>query len=196
MDDAGGVSRREFVAGLVIGLLFLVPLLIYGPFDAEEGALGVFSSQVHYQRLLRGEWLFWLDDLGFGTPMPIGHRLDAHPVFALAAVASLRVALSASWLAHVAVMVVYFLRLAAKTGIRAPLRLILLACYVWSASSVCWFYQNDWVTVVIGWTLYPALVFHLRDAALGEAAARPWTTAARLALLVGFLVLNSHPGYF
>jgi len=189
------VRRLEFVCGIAIGLLFLTPLLVYGPFDEEEAALGIFASQVHYQALLQGHWLFWLNNLGFGTPLPIGSRLDFHPVFALAATASLRTTLSALWLTHVTVMVVYFLRLASVTGIRPPLRMILLACYVFSAVSVCHWYVNDWVTHVIGWSLYPVLVFYLRQAVCGEAVTDWWLAAVRLSLLFGFWFLNSHPGY-
>src|SRR5687767_8695360 len=162
-------SRRELLGAIAIGVLFLVPLLLNGPFEEEEVQFGMFPNQIHYQALLRGEWLFWLNNLGFGTPLPIGHRLDWHPAFALAAVASLRTALSAVWLAHTIFMVVYFLRLAALSGIRAPLRLILLTCYVFSAISVTYFYMNDWVTSAIAWSLCPVLLFYLRQAVRGEA---------------------------
>jgi hypothetical protein len=142
------VRRRELACGISLGVLFLVPWLIYGPFDDEEVALGIFASQVHYSELLRGNWLYWLNDLGFGTPLPIGHRLDFHPLFFLAGIASLRTVLSVLWLTHVTVMVVYFLRVAAVSGIRSPMRMFLLACYLFSVASVSWFYLHDWVTVV------------------------------------------------
>ena len=189
------VQRGELLGGIAIGVLFLVPLLIYGPFDEEEVTLGIFASQVHYQALVRGEWAFWLNNFGFGTPLPIGTRLDFHPLFALAAVAPLRITLSVIWLAHVLLMVVFFLRLAAATGIRTPLRMILLVCYLFSVVSICWFYENDWLTYVIGWSVLPVLVYYLRRAVLGEAQSHFWLTTVRLALLFGFWVLNSHPGY-
>jgi hypothetical protein len=189
------LRRTEVCAALAVGLLFLVPLLIWGPFDHEETPLGIFSTQVHMQHLARGEWLYWLNDLGFGTPLPIGHRLDFHPAFALAAVGPLRLALRALWLLQVALAALYFLRLAAVSGIRPPLRLTLLACYLFSAASVCWFYENDWVTFVVALTTYPMLLFYLRQAVLGEADTNFWLAAVRLALLFGFVILNSHPGY-
>jgi hypothetical protein len=189
------LSRAEVATGLAFGLLFLAPLLVYGPFDTEEGGLGIFASQVHYRALWQGHWPFWLNDLGFGTPMPIGHRLDAHPLFALSGVTSLRIALTLVWMAHVAAMVVYFLRLAAVSGIQRPLRLILLAFYLFSAVSVCLFYETDWLTCVIAWTVYPVIVFYVHQAIQGEAATRFWLASTRLALLGGFWVLNAHPGY-
>ena len=102
-----GLQWREVAAGLVIGLLVLAPLLAYGPDDDEEVGLGVFSSQVFYRALFHGHWNFWSNDLGFGTPMPIGQRLDFHPVFALASLLSVWTALCAVWIVHVAIMVVY-----------------------------------------------------------------------------------------
>jgi hypothetical protein len=189
------MRRAEMLGGLAIGALFLLPLLVWGPWDDEEAALGLFSSQVHYQALFHGQWLFWLNDLGFGTPLPIGQRLDFHPVFALGSLVSLRLALSGVWLVHVAVMVVYFLRLAAVTGIKPPMRMFLLACYVFSATTVGYFYQTDWLSVQIAWTLYPGLVFYLRQAVTGGGETSFWFTAILLAMLVGFVVLNSHPGY-
>jgi hypothetical protein len=190
-----GIGRAEVVAGLLLGLLFLVPLLVYGPIDTEEGALGVFASQIHYRELFHGRWIFWLNELGFGTPLPIGQRLDVHPIFALGSLVSLRVALSALWLTHVAVMAIYFQRLAAALGIAPGLRLALLACYLFSAASVCLFYQTDWASHVVAWTLLPAIVFYLRQAIDWEAEARFWRASLRLALLCGLWVVNSHPGY-
>ena len=193
--DPAHLRRREVLGGLAVGALFLAPLLAWGPWDDEEVGLGIFSSQIYYQAIFRGHWPFWLNDLGFGTPMPIGQRLDFHPVFALASLVSLRVALSAVWLVHVAVMVVYFLRLAAASGIGPPMRMFLLVCYVFSATTTGYFYQTDWVSVQIAWSLYPVIVFYVRQAVTGDDHASFWVRAIRLALLFGFFILNSHPGY-
>ena len=120
----------------MLGLAVLAPLLLCGPSDDEEVGLGVFSSQVFYRALFAGHWNFWSNDLGFGTPMPIGQRLDFHPAFALASLVSVWTALCALWIVQVAAMVVYLLRLEVASGIRPPLRTILLACYLFSMPTV------------------------------------------------------------
>jgi hypothetical protein len=186
---------KEVAAGLAMGLVLLAPLLAYGPSDDEEVGLGVFSSQVFYRALFAGHWNFWSNDLGFGTPMPIGQRLDFHPVFALGSLVSVWTALCAVWIVHVAVMVVYFLRLTTASGVRRPLRLILLAGYLFSIPSVFYMYQTDWVSVIVGWSLLPVLIFYLRRAALDPGHESMWMAGARLGLLGGFWFLNSHPGY-
>ncbi len=182
-------------AGLVMGLVLLAPLVAYGPSDNEEAGLGVFSSQIFYRALLDGRWPFWLNDLGFGTPMPIGQRLDFHPVFAAASLVSLWAALCAVWTVHVAVMVIYFLRLTAVSGIRPRLRMVLLGCYVFSMPSVCYFYQTDWVSVIVAWSLLPVVVFHLHRAVREPDREPAWLTTARLGLLLGLWIINTHPGY-
>jgi hypothetical protein len=188
-------QRWELFGGLLLGALFLLPLLQAGPVDNEEIALGIFSSQTYYQALFHGRSPFWLNDLGFGTPMPIGQRLDFHPIFALGSLVSLRVALSAVWLVHVAVMVVYFLRLAAASGIRPPMRMFLLVCYLFSASTINYFYLTDWLSVQIAWTLYPVLVYYVREVVTGEGRGSFWFQTIRLGLVFGVFILNSHPGY-
>jgi hypothetical protein len=185
----------EVAAGLAMGLLLLAPLLANGPTDDEEVGLGVFSSQIFYRALFNGHWPFWLNDLGFGTPMPIGQRLDFHPVFAIASVWSLWAALTTVWVVHVALMVVYFLRLLVLSGIRSPLRLVLLGCYVFSMPAVCYFYQTDWISVIVGWTWFPVVVFYLHSAVRDVNNDAFWAPAMRLGLVVGVWVLNAHPGY-
>jgi hypothetical protein len=156
----------------------------------------IFPNQLHYQALARGEWLFWLNDLGFGTPLPIGDPFAFHPVFGpFAALASLRATFTAVWLVHIVVMVVYFLRLAAISGISPPLRFVLLALYLGSVVSMTYFYDTDWLNFMIAWSLYPVLVFYLRSAILGEAVTKFWPTTLRLALLFGFWINNAHPGH-
>jgi hypothetical protein len=189
-------DRQEKKISLALCLVFLVPLLVYGPIDDEEGALGLFSGLVYYRELLlHGRWSYWFADLGFGTPMPLGHRLDFHPVFGLGSLVSLRVALSGLWVFQVAVMAVYFRRLAAVSGIGPGLRLVLLACYLFSVVSFFNFYATDWVSCVVPWSLYPVIVYYLREAFLGGAMARWWLTTVRLGLLFSLWVLNAHPGY-
>jgi len=190
-----GLQWTEVAAGLVMGLVSLAPLLAYAPTDAEELGLGMFSSQIFYRALFDGRWPFWLNDLGFGTPMPIGHRLDFHPVFAVASLSSLWAALSALWIVHVAVMAVYFLRLLTASGIRPPLRTVVLACYVFSMPSACYFYQTDWISVIVGWTLFPVIVFYVHRAVRDASGEAFWVAAGRLGLLLGIWILNAHPAY-
>ena len=189
------VVRGEIVAGWLLGLVFLAPLLMSGPGDDEELGLGVFSSQIYYRELLHGRWLYWINDLAFGMPLPLGQRFDFHPVFAIGTLFSLRVAVSAVWLAHVAAMVVYFLRLAALSGAGRRLRLVLLAFYVFSVPSVVLFYWTDWLSCIIPWTWYPVVLYYLHEALNGGAERRFWTTAIRLGLILGLWIVNSHAGY-
>ena len=188
-------SRAETRWAVGLAIVFLLPLLVYGVSDDEEVGLGLFASQIHYRALFGGHWLFWLDALGFGSPMPIGQRLDFHPVFALGSLVSLRVALSAVWITHVAVMVVYFQRLAVVFGVRSPLRTILLAFYLSSAPTLLLFFGTDWISMVIGWSLYPVLVFYVWRLVHGEAERHFWLASLRLALIAGVWMLNSHSGY-
>jgi hypothetical protein len=187
----------ELAIGVAMGILFLIPLLPYGPYELEDVQNTILPNQVFYSELFHGRWMYWLNNLGFGAPMPLGVPLMFHPVFApLVAFTSLRVTLTAVWLAQMAVMVVYFLRLLAATDIWLPgLRLLLTAFLVASAPSIFYFYQTDWIEYVIAWTLYPVLVLYLRAAILGEARERFWLTALRLGLLFGFWVINGHPGF-
>ena len=190
-------SRGELATGVAMGILFLIPLLPYGPYELEFVQNSILPNQIFYSELFHGRWMYWLNNLGFGTPMPLGVPLMFHPVFApLVAFTSLRVTLTAVWLAQMAVMVVYFLRLLAATNIRLPgLRLLLTAFLVASAPSIFYFYQTDWMEYVIAWTLYPVLVLYLRAAILGEARERFRLTALRLGLLFGFWVINGHPAF-
>lgn len=190
-------GRWEMRAGIALGMLLLIPLLVYGPYEEEIVQATVMPNQVFYRALFRGEWLYWFNDLGFGTPMPLGDPLMFHPVFApLAAFTSLRTTLSAVWIAHTVITVVYFLRLAALSGVTTPsLRLVLLACHLGSFAFAFYFYSTDWIQVAISWTLYPVLLFYLRSAILGDARDHFWATTLRLALLFGFWVINAHPGY-
>ena len=188
------VSWWETGVGLVLGLIFLRTPLIYGPFDVEESGLGFFSSQVFYRNVFAGRWPFWLNDLGFGTPMPIGQRFDLHPPFALGNLVSLRAAVSAVWVIHVIVMTVYFRRLAAALGIGPLVRTALTACYLFSAPSMNYFHATDWLSIAVGWSLYPAVAYYLHRTVLEEGPKGRIATV-RLALLGAFWVLNSHPGY-
>jgi hypothetical protein len=190
-------SRGELTLGIGLGLLFLVPLLMYGPYEEEIVQATIMPNQVFYKELFHGQWIYWLNNLGFGAPMPLGDPLMFHPVFApLVAFTSLRVTLSALWIAHVVVMVVYFLRLLAVSDVRQPwLRVVLAACYVASAPTLSYFYDSDWIQMAITWSLFPVVVFYIRAAILGGAREHFWPTVLLLGLVFGFWVTNAHPGY-
>ena len=189
-------ARHEVWFAFALCAFFLIPMLWHGPTDDEELGLGTFSSQIYYRDLLlHGRVSYWLTNLGFGTPMPLGHRLDFHPVFALGSLISLRVAISSLWIVQLGVMAVYFLRLLALYGLAPRVRLVLLGLYLFSMSSFLYFFTTDWVSCQVPWTLYPVLVYYLRDAFLGGAATRWWLTTVRLGLLFSLWALNGHPGY-
>lgn len=193
---ARGVTVRERLLAFATLVAGLAPLLWFGPWDLEETALGVFSSQVYYRALAAGHGGFWFHDLGFGTPMPIGQRLGLHPLFALGAMVSLRVALRLFWLTQAALLTWGVLELSARAGLRPRLRFVMVLCFGLSAASVCYFYANDWPSVVVGWTTYPALIVALHAVAVGDwSGSRLWRAAAGLALLFGFWIVNGHPGY-
>jgi len=175
---------------------FLAPLLASGPWDHEEVQFGILPNQLHYRALFEGRWLFWFNDLGFGTPMPIGHRFDFNPIFGpLLAFGSLRLALSVAWLVEMMLMTVFFLRLARLSGAKLPLSLTLLCCYVFSTVSVSYFYQTDWVTSQLSWSLIPAMLYYLQLAIQDARPGRFWLHVSRVALLFGFAVINANPGY-
>ena len=190
-------SRGELTLGIGLGLLFLVPLLMYGPYEEEIVQATIMPNQVFYSELFHGRWIYWLNNLGFGAPMPLGDPLMFHPIFApLVAFTSLRVTLTALWVGQIVVMVVYFLRLLAATDIRLPwLRVVLTACCVASAPSMLYFYESDWIQMVITWTLLPVVVFYLRAAIMGGAREHFWPTALWLGLVFGLWVTNAHPGF-
>ena len=156
----------------------------------------MFSSQIFYRALFAGHWNFWSNDLGFGTPMPIGQRLDFHPVFALANLVSVWTALCAVWIVHLVAMVVYLLRLAVATEIRPPLRSVLLGCYVFSTPTVFYFYETDWVSHIVGWSLLP--VAGLLPAAGGARPGRRTLADVRRApgTARGFVVSQLPPRVF
>jgi hypothetical protein len=190
-------GRGELTLDIGLGVLLLVPLLMYGPYEEEIVQATIMPNQVFYTELFHGRWIYWLNNLGFGSPMPLGDPLMFHPVFApLAAFTSLRVTLSAVWIAHIVVMVVYFLRLLAASDVRQPwLRVVLVACYVASAPTLSYFYDSDWIQMAITWSLFPVVVFYMRAAILGGAREHFWPTVLLLGLVFGFWVTNAHPGY-
>ena len=189
-------DRTEFLLGGLLAVAFLFPLLLNGPAEHEVVWATLAPNQFHFRALLRGEWLYWFNDLGFGTPMPVSDTLRFHPVFGLfAGWAPLRVVLTATWLFHAVVAAVYVQRLARLSGASLPLRLLVLGCYLWSAPSLLYFYGSDWVQHAIAWFTFPVLVWYLHQAVTGDARARFVRTALLLGVLFGLWVINSHPGY-
>jgi hypothetical protein len=189
------IATWETVVDVAVGLCFLAPLLVRGPWDDEESGLGFFSSQLFYRDLVRGHWSFWTNNLGFGTVLPIGQRFDFHPVFAVGSLVSLRAALSLAWLLHVTLMTVYFRRLASTLGMGPLVRTALTACYLFSLPSINYFHATDWLSHVVGWSLYPLLTYHVHRMVTGTSGGHPLADTLRLALLGSLWVLNSHLGY-
>ena len=82
MHGTGRFTKFDLLS-ILICLVFLCTLLSYGPFDVEEYQQGVFASKIHFSGLFKGHIPFWEFDMGFGTPLPIVHRFDLHPIIAL-----------------------------------------------------------------------------------------------------------------
>src|SRR6185295_12969294 len=56
-------------------------------------------------------------------------------------------------------------------------------------------YQTDWVSLFVGWSLFPVLVFYLHRTVRDADGESIWMAGARLGLLAGIWILNAHSGY-
>lgn len=185
----------NLAAGSGLSLVFLLLLLIYGPVNIEQYHHSYPASLAFHSSLLEGRFLFWSDGFGFGTPLPLGENFNFHPLFLLTVFLPLRLVFSIFWLTHLTLGAVYFLRLCRRLEIVKPVSFCLLFSYVFSVATVNYSYLNDWPAIFLAWTLFPVLVFYLDHFIETEVWTAPWFGVARLALLFGFTVLNSHLGY-
>lgn len=187
------------VVSLLFGFLFLLSLLIYGPVDIEEYQQGIFSTKLHFTGLLSGYIPFWEFDMGFGTPLPIVHRFDLHPILSFLPLMSVRAALTLFWTAQLMVGLVFLAKLMDMFEVKGGARPLATVSYLFSSANTQWFYSDDWPTFVVGWTLLPALIYAsarlIGASERREACEERQALTLGLALLIGFMVLNSHSGY-
>lgn len=176
--------------------IFLAPLLILGPADHEEYVQGIFSTLVHVSHLFKGEYLFWYDNMGFGTPFPIVHRFDFHPVFFLSPFLSIRVVMILFWIFSAAIGLSYFRRVLKFFNINNVVTFVCVLTYLLSATNVYYFYnKTDWPTIITGWALFPMLLYYTLTFLREERYSRPWVGVLRISLIIALMMLNSHPGY-
>ena len=75
--------RNYFYYSAIISSLFLIVLLINGPWNTELYTHEVTSAIVRIKHFFKGEIIYWYDGRGFGTPFPTVQAPDTHPIFLL-----------------------------------------------------------------------------------------------------------------
>lgn len=137
-------------------------MLKYGPLDLENYNCGViYSALIRAQHFLKGQFLLWYDGLGFGTPFPISPLIDLHPIFALSSFLSMRIVRLLFWIIHLSLGSFFFMKLCRLLSISRILSLISGFLYVFSLPTINYTITDDWVSLFVGWTMSPIIVFFL-----------------------------------
>lgn len=188
---------RHRVAACLILLsgLFLVPMAMHGPQDREDQYTTVLSALIHWQHIWQGRYLFWYDGLGLGTPLPLGHDFDLHPLWALWPWLPLATLMLVFWFAHLAIGSVYVWRVARALAIQPHVAATCALTFLLSAPTLNYVYSDDWSSVFFEWAMYPVLVFYCLQLTRDRPYVSRLFSACVLGVLVGFCVVTGHLGY-
>jgi hypothetical protein len=192
---AGGLRQQLSDAGLSIGLTvaFLLPVALRGPADVEEYPNTIISALLNALALRDGRFLLWTDDLGFGTPLPIGHDKTVHPLFWLWPDVSLSALMLTFWAVHLAIAAYFYIRLLRMGGAAGPVVLAGVFTYLFCAPTLTVVYQNDWPSLFLNWALYPVIVFYGLELTQRQQAIA--SNALKFALVLGFAIATAHFGH-
>ncbi len=180
---------------IAAGILFLMPMILYGPHDREEWPNSVWSTLQYATALWEGRMPpMWSDDLGLGTPMPIGFRMDLAPPFLLYPWLSIRWILPLFYALYLGVALIYLWRLCADLQLRTPLRLLIGLSFLCLAPTVEYIYSDDWPSVFHCWCLFPVIFFYLRRLCFSSERRESLNLMLMLGLVGGLWALNSHTG--
>lgn len=191
-------AHRRIAADLVFAAVcsgaFLAVLLIYGPVNVEQYHHSHPSVRIFHRSLLQGHVLFWTSSLGFGTPLPLGENLAFHPLMLLEPLISLRWVLRSFWWLHLTLGGFFMLRVARMFAVAPAIAKVAAFSFLLSPVTINYSYTDDWPSVFVGWTLLP-LVIELTLRTADREHGRWIRPAALLALVLAFLLWNSHLGH-
>ena len=190
--------RRSIANGLLVGafLLFLLPMVLYGPHGQEEWVGSVWSTLQYSAAIWKGHIPpMWSDDLGLGTPLPLGNRLDLAPPFLLFPIVSIRWVYPLFYAFYLGLGIIYVLRLCEDFKFGTFIRLMVGLTFLFSASTVQLMYVDDWPSLFHDWCLFPVLLFYLRRLCLNSDRGRTLGLIFSLGFVGGLWALNGHCGH-
>ena len=188
---AGDLAYSALVSGL-----FLAMLCIHGPVNLEQYHHSHASVRIFHRALLDGDWIFWTNALGLGTPLPLGENLSLHPLFLLERWLPLGWIMRVFWWVHLSVGGWYLMRLCRAQGADHAVTRVAVLGFVFSVASANYSYVDDWPSVFLGWTLLPLVIFYTGRITLGGHPALRRRSLVALALVLTFVLWNSHWGYW
>ncbi len=189
-------SKYNFIILLFVTLIALAPVVYYGPIDHEEYLNTTISALLNARSLHDNRsFLLWSDNLGFGSPMPIGHDNSFNPLFWLWPVLSLSSIMGIFWLLFTWLGSIYFARLLRSFSISGAMFYAAVVSYIFSMPYLTFVYKNDWPTLFFNWAMFPVWFYYAFMLVEKHHITKPAFATVRLGLVVGICFINAHFGY-
>ncbi len=191
-----GIRRHAPILLLAAACLLMASGFLFGTTpDDEEYRSAVLSAQLHARALLRGEYLTWTSQLGFGTPQPLGPSLLFHPLLPLLAWMPADAWVQLLLAVHLAIGVSGAWMLGTAIGLARFGRVLLASTLVLATPTQNYVLTDFWLTPLVTWTLVPWLVWGFLRLSRAEFPAERRRMAVFTGGVGGLIMANGHGGY-
>lgn len=189
------IPRIRIIFLLFATLVFLFPVIQNGTNDREEYLNTIISSLLNAKSLHAGHFLLWSDNLGFGTPMPIGHDNTFNPIFWFWPLIPFPYLMGFFWLFFASLSAIYFARLLKIFSISGIAFYTASISYIFSMPFLTLVYRNDWPTLFFNWAMFSVWFYYAIQLIEKHSITKPFLATIRLGLILGLCLVNAHFGY-
>ena len=177
---------------LLLGLsivFFSTPILIYGNTDYETYYWGYFSNKI-YNETYFNPFKNFIDYYGPGTEIPLGFFPYYHPLSSIF-VNNYKFFIFFSLILNLFIQYVYLKKILKFFNIK-KYYLLLPPLVVFSISNYNYVWSSDWIQVFYTYTFFfPCFYYFLRLSKKSDL-----NLFIKLSFVLGFSIINSHPGVF
>lgn len=191
-------SAAVLSAAACVGSPYVVQRLVLP--RTEEFSYSLVPLVLWARQLVAGDVPEWQPALGLGVPWPIPHTMSHTPFVWLFAVLPVFSALAILVVGHSVFQGYYILRLARQQGWSRSVAFVALVTLMFGAP-LEYLVQSDAAAVFVAWTLLPGILYHTiqllaPDVSTEASSRRAITAALALGTILGYGLLNAHPGVF
>lgn len=189
------IINFNYISIFFLALIYLFPFY-FGQFENFEGwNTALFSNKIFAENLRKFHYTYWVDSVGFGSPFPFNPNQLFHPIILFFLFFETNTVMFLFYFFHLFMACLFLYYLCVDLEINKKIIYVCIITYLGCSTTADFILLKFLPSEFFVWSMIPVLLFFCNKILIIKIKQEIFKNSIIIGLLVGFVILNSHPPF-